>query len=117
MSSPPPPRADIRDATQKLHGFIRLEVANGRSREIHNVSRRFVTGRRQHYRLQVVRAYRQNFQVWKNFLEKSSRLAQLLFRDIDWDINGRILESLDQNPRFRAGAGAQSDEFEVRSEL
>jgi hypothetical protein len=44
-------------------------------------------------------------------------LAQLFFRDIDGDINGRILKRFDQNPRFRSCARAQSDQFDAGSEL
>ena len=72
---------------------------------------------RQHDRLQVVGTNGQDFQVGKNFLEKSSRFTQLLLRDINRDINGRVHERFDQNTSLCAGAGAESDELDIRSEL
>ena len=50
-------------------------------------------------------------------MEKRCRFAQLLLRDVDRDINGRLFERFDEDPRLGARAGAESDQLDVRSEM
>ena len=42
---------------------------------------------------------------------------QLLFRDINGDVCGRLLQRFDEDAGLRAGAGAESDELDVRPEI
>ena len=46
-------------------------------------------------------------------MEKNSRFAQLLFRNIDWDVNSGTLERFDENASLGAGAGAKSDQLDI----
>jgi hypothetical protein len=50
-------------------------------------------------------------------LETRSRFAQLLFRDVDRDINGRFFERFNEDPRLGACASSKANELNVRPKL
>ena len=55
--------------------------------------------------------------IREDFLEKICRLAQLLFRDIDGDVDCGSLECFDKNTGLGARARPQSDQLNISSEL
>src|SRR5215470_2007306 len=68
-----------RNAQQELSRGIWFKIANGRSRKIDNLALCWTGWRAQTDRLEIIGAYRQDFQFRENFSKQRARSFQLFF--------------------------------------
>src|SRR5262249_728046 len=85
--------------------------------KVNDVASSLVTRRRQHDGLQVIGANGEDFQIGKNFAEKRTRFTQLLFRNINRDVNRRLLKRFNQNARLGTGTRTKPNQLDIRSKL
>src|ERR1700675_4616114 len=107
---------ELDHAGQELASRFRFEITNGRSRKINHAARRKVTRQRQFEWFEIISADRQDLQGRKHFSKSRGRFFKLLLRDVDWDVNGRIVQFFEQDSCFCSSASAETDQFDLRTE-
>src|ERR1051326_1956490 len=106
----------VNKAGEKFAGRVRIEVANGRSRKINHASRRKLARQGQLERFEIIGRNWENLQRRKHFSKARARFLELLLRDVDRYINARIAQFFEQDARLRSRAGAETDQFDLRTE-
>ena len=78
---------------------------------------RFAAGEGNSRRLQVVGAYRQNFQASGKVCGNERSIGAVALWKYRRDIDRRILQLLQEDAGFCSGAGAETDQFNAAAEL